>query len=149
MSPNSSAVANWCCYRNGQLAVAMYFLLGGRVLAHSFLRSAYTRPKVPKDSHGDPIPGAVAAKWSGPKWLSLSSSLFRRSIRLALPAVAIGFIQWQLASADLFEAAKQAQSIIGSDALWTPTWNTIGDFAGFLRFTVDLCESELAPSKLF
>lgn len=126
-------------FRNGQLAVAMYFLLGGRVLAHSFLRSAYQKPKPPKDSHGDPIPGGVAAKWTGPKWMSLSSSLFRRSIRLAFPAIVVGFMQWQLSAHHYFDTAIQAQALLDTDALWTPNWHYIGDFAGFLRFCIDLC----------
>lgn len=126
--------------RNGQLAVGMYFLLGGRVLAHSFLRSAFQKPKVPKDSHGVPIPGAVAPKATGPKWLSLSSSLFRRSIRLALPAIAIGFIQWRVAKDGLVsDAPKQATiQVLNPVALWEPAWANIGDWLGFLRFTIDL-----------
>lgn len=138
-------------YRNGQLAVAMYFLLGGRVLAHSFLRSAYQKPKAPKDSHGDPIPGAVAPKWTGPKWLSLSSSLFRRSIRLALPAIVVGFMQWQLASSpnDYFEDATIAQSILETDALWLPNWRFIGSFTNFLRFSVDLFTNDNHKYMLF
>ncbi|KAH9810839.1 glycosyl transferase family group 2-domain-containing protein [Melampsora americana] len=125
--------------RNGQLAVGMYFLLGGRVLAHSFLRSAFTRPTVPKDSHGTPIPGAVAAKWTGPRWLSLSSSLFRRSIRLAFPAIVVGFIQWQIASSGILgQKPIQAAQILAPSSLWEPTWNQIGSFWGFLQFCLDL-----------
>jgi len=135
--------------RNGQLAVAMYFLLGGRVLAHSFLRSAYVKPKAPKDSHGDPIPGAVAPKWTGPKWLSLSSSLFRRSIRLALPAVVVGFLQWQLSDANYFTDAMQAQAILDTDALWTPNWHYIGGFVNFLRFVIDLFTNSNHKYMLF
>lgn len=125
--------------RNGQLAVGMYFLLGGRVLAHSFLRSAFTRPTVPKDSHGTPIVGAVAAKWAGPRWLSLSSSLFRRSIRLAFPAIVVGFIQWQIASTGILgQRPIQAAQILAPSSLWEPTWNQIGSFSGFLQFCLDL-----------
>jgi Acyltransferase family len=82
--------------RNGQLAVGMYFLLGGRVLVHGFHRSAFAPPRVPKDSHGAVIEGAPLIRAPGPKWLSLASSLFRRSIRLAFPAIVIGFIQWRV-----------------------------------------------------
>lgn len=125
--------------RNGQLAVAMYFLLGGRVLAHSFLRSAFTRPSVPKDSHGTPIPGAVAPKWMGPRWLSLSSSLFRRSIRLAFPAIVIGFIQWRIAADNLLgDKPITAALMMEPTFLWAPTWGVIGDFWGFLQFCIDL-----------
>ncbi|CAH7666424.1 glycosyl transferase family group 2-domain-containing protein [Phakopsora pachyrhizi] len=125
--------------RNGQLAVGMYFLLGGRVLAHSFLRSAFTRPTVPKDSHGTPIPGAVAAKWQGPRWLSLSSSLFRRSIRLAFPAIIVGFIQWRIAAGGLLgDRPIRAAQILAPSALWQPTWNEVGNFWGFLQFCLDL-----------
>jgi hypothetical protein len=129
------------------MAVAMYFLLGGRVLAHSFLRSAYQRPKVPKDSHGDPIPGAVAPKYMGPKWLSVSSSLFRRSIRLALPAIVVGFMQWQLSAHQYFNAAIQAQSILKTDALWIPSWYMIGGFGDFLQFCIDLCRVSLCSER--
>lgn len=135
-------------FRNGQLAVAMYFLLGGRVLAHSFLRSAYQKPKPPKDSHGDPIPGGVAAKWTGPKWMSLSSSLFRRSIRLAFPAILVGFMQWQLAAHHHFSTVVKAQALLDTDALWLPNWVYIGNFAGFLRFCIDLCMLFLNHSRL-
>jgi hypothetical protein len=82
--------------RNGQLAVGMYFLLGGRVLVHGFQRSAFTPPRMPKDSHGAVIEGAPPIKAPGPRWLSLASSLFRRSIRLAFPAIIVGFIQWRV-----------------------------------------------------
>lgn len=126
--------------RNGQLAVAMYFLLGGRVLAHSFLRSAYQVPKVPKDTHGDPLPGATAPKATGPRWMSLASSLFRRSIRLAFPALVVGFMQWQLAANNHFGTVIPAAEAINSDA-WLPDWRYIGNFANFLRFCVDLCKS--------
>ncbi|KAH9457125.1 hypothetical protein MJO28_011336 [Puccinia striiformis f. sp. tritici] len=125
--------------RNGQLAVGMYFLLGGRVLAHSFLRSAFTRPLAPKDSHGVPIPGGQAAKWTGPRWLSLSSSLFRRSIRLAFPAIVVGFIQWQIASRKLLaDRPIAAARILAPSSLWNPTWDHIGNFPGFLQFCLDL-----------
>ncbi|MBW0505521.1 hypothetical protein O181_045236 [Austropuccinia psidii MF-1] len=125
--------------RNGQLAVGMYFLLGGRVLAHSFLRSAFTRPTVPKDSHGTPIPGATAARWQGPRWLSLSSSLFRRSIRLAFPAIIVGFIQWRIASQGLLgDRPIRAAQILTPSSLWTPTWDRVGNFWGFLQFCLDL-----------
>lgn len=125
--------------RNGQLAVAMYFLLGGRVLAHSFLRSAFARPTVPKDSHGVALPGAVAAKWAGPRWLTLSSSLFRRSIRLALPAIVVGFIQWRIAKDNLLgDKPIQAALMMEPTELWSPTWQYIGNFWGFLRFVIDL-----------
>ena len=113
----------------------MYFLLGGRVLAHSFLRSAFTKPKVVKDAAGNPIPPKV----TGPKWLSVASSLFRRSIRLALPAIAVGFLQWQLSSHQVFNKAIIAQGILKTDALWIPNWYFIGNFANFLQFCIDLC----------
>ncbi|KEI41382.1 glycosyltransferase family 2 protein [Mixia osmundae IAM 14324] len=126
--------------RNGQLAVCMYFLLGGRVLAHSFLKSAFAVPKVPKDSHGVPIPGAVAPKMGSPKWLTLSSSLFRRSIRLALPAIAIGFIQWVVAKSGIINDTpiQAATMYLQPSDLWAPTWNYIGNFWGFLQFVLDL-----------
>ncbi|KAA1096238.1 hypothetical protein PGT21_009736 [Puccinia graminis f. sp. tritici] len=125
--------------RNGQLAVGMYFLLGGRVLAHSFLRSAFTRPVAPKDSHGVPIPGGKAARWQGPRWLSLSSSLFRRSIRLAFPAIVVGFLQWQIASRKLLgDRPVTAARILTPSSLWNPTWDHIGNFWGFLQFCLDL-----------
>ncbi|POV95141.1 hypothetical protein PSHT_15831 [Puccinia striiformis] len=125
--------------RNGQLAVGMYFLLGGRVLAHSFLRSAFTRPMVPKDSHGVPIPGGKAARWTGPRWLSLSSSLFRRSIRLAFPAIIVAIIQWRIASQNMLgDRPVQAAQILSPTALWLPTWNSIGSFGGLLQFCLDL-----------
>lgn len=125
--------------RNGQLAVGMYFLLGGRVLAHSFLRSAFTRPSPPKDSHGVPVPGAKVNKWQGPRWLSLSSSLFRRSIRLAFPAIIVGLLQWQIASHGLLgDRPIRAARILAPSSLWLPTWNHIGNFWGFLQFCLDL-----------
>ncbi|KNZ63133.1 uncharacterized protein VP01_1183g4 [Puccinia sorghi] len=125
--------------RNGQLAVGMYFLLGGRVLAHSFLRSAFTRPMAPKDSHGVPIPGGQAARWTGPRWLSLSSSLFRRSIRLAFPAIIVALIQWRIASSGLLgDRPVVAAQILTPTSLWQPTWNQIGNFGGLLQFCLDL-----------
>ncbi|KAA1096243.1 hypothetical protein PGT21_010028 [Puccinia graminis f. sp. tritici] len=125
--------------RNGQLAVGMYFLLGGRVLAHSFLRSAFTRPMVPKDSHGVPIPGGKAARWTGPRWLSLSSSLFRRSIRLAFPAIIVALIQWRIASQGMLgDRPIRAAQILTPTALWEPTWNQIGNLGGLLQFCLDL-----------
>ncbi|OAV93223.1 hypothetical protein PTTG_01636, partial [Puccinia triticina 1-1 BBBD Race 1] len=125
--------------RNGQLAVGMYFLLGGRVLAHSFLRSAFTRPLAPKDSHGVPIPGGKAARWTGPRWLSLSSSLFRRSIRLAFPAIIVALIQWRIASQGMLgDRPIRAAQILTPTALWEPTWNQIGNAGGLLQFCLDL-----------
>jgi hypothetical protein len=127
-------------YRNGQLAVGMYFLLGGRVLAASFLKSAFTVPKA-EVVHGDEKPDkpVVALKPPGPRWLSLSSSLFRRSIRLAFPAIIVGFIQWQVGIHGLADTAKIAEELVlQPSALWAPTWDTIGDFSGFLQFTLDL-----------
>jgi hypothetical protein len=43
-----------------------------------------------KSAHGDDEPEkpVVVRKPPGPRWLTLSSSLFRRSIRLAFPAIA-------------------------------------------------------------
>lgn len=130
--------------RNGQSALGMYFLLGGRVLAHSFLRSAFTKPKPPKDSHGAIIEGAPMPKATGPKWLSLSSSLFRRSIRLAFPAVVVAFIQWRVASDGLVTDAPQQATIqvLSPTALWYPAWANIGPtFASFLQFVLDLFSS--------
>ncbi|KAK9899185.1 glycosyltransferase family 2 protein [Cystobasidium minutum MCA 4210] len=124
---------------NGQLAVCLYFLLGGRVLAHGFQRSAYAPPKVAKDSHGAVIPGAPLIRSAGPKWLSLSSSLFRRSIRLAFPAIAVGFIQWQVCKTGGTTTAIQANlEFLRPTNLWEATWCEIGDFAGFLQFCLDL-----------
>ncbi|GAA5984015.1 hypothetical protein JCM11641_005568 [Rhodosporidiobolus odoratus] len=126
--------------RNGQLAVGMYFLLGGRVLAASFLKSAFTVPKAPV-VHGDDEPEkpVVARKPPGPRWLTLSSSLFRRSIRLAFPAIVVGFIQWQVCATGLMNTTMLAeQQFLSPSALWVPTWCNIGDFAGFLQFCLDL-----------
>lgn len=124
---------------NGQLAVCLYFLLGGRVLAHGFQRSAFAPPKVAKDSHGAVIPGAPLIRSAGPKWLSLSSSLFRRSIRLALPAIAVGFIQWQVCELGGTSTAITANlEFLRPTNLWEATWCEIGDFAGFLQFCLDL-----------
>lgn len=125
--------------KNGQLAVGMYFLLGGRVLAHGFQRSAFAPPKVAKDSHGAVIPGAPLIRSAGPKWLSLSSSLFRRSIRLAFPAIVVGFIQWQVCKLGGTSTAILAnEQVLRPTNLWEATWCEIGDFAGFLRFCLDL-----------
>lgn len=125
--------------KNGQLAVGMYFLLGGRVLAHGFQRSAFAPPKVAKDSHGAVIPGAPLIRTAGPKWLSLSSSLFRRSIRLAFPAIVVGFIQWQVCKLGWMGTAITANlEVLRPTNLWEPTWCDIGDFAGFLQFCLDL-----------
>lgn len=118
----------------------MYFLLGGRVLAASFLKSAFTVPKAAV-VHGDDEPEkpVVPLKPPGPRWLSLSSSLFRRSIRLALPAIVVGFIQWQVCVNGLMNTAIQAEDLVLSPSdLWVPTWCNIGNFAGFLQFTLDL-----------
>jgi hypothetical protein len=125
--------------KNGQLAVGLYFLLGGRVLAHGFQRSAFAPPRVAKDSHGAVIPGAPLIRSAGPKWLSLSSSLFRRSIRLALPAIVIGFIQWQVCKLGGTSTAIQANlEVLRPTNLWESTWCEIGDFGGFLQFCLDL-----------
>ncbi|KAK4057614.1 hypothetical protein OIO90_001261 [Microbotryomycetes sp. JL221] len=127
-------------FRNGQLAVGIYFVLGGRVLAASFLKSAFTVPKAPV-VHGDDPPEkpVVPRKPPGPRWLTLSSSLFRRSIRLAFPAIVVGFIQWRTCKDNLFGAAVRAQeTFLDPSALWIPTWCDIGDFAGFLQFVLDL-----------
>lgn len=117
----------------------MYFVLGGRVLAASFLKSAFTVPKAPVH-HGDDAPEkpAVVLKVAGPRWLSLSSSLFRRSIRLAFPAIIVGFIQWQVCINGLMETPKLAYDFLAPTSLWEPTWGSIGTFAGFLQFTLDL-----------
>ncbi|GAA5949158.1 hypothetical protein JCM21900_004887 [Sporobolomyces salmonicolor] len=126
--------------RNGQLAVGMYFLLGGRVLAASFLKSAFTVPKAPV-VHGDDEPEkpVVVRKPPGPRWLTLSSSLFRRSIRLAFPAIIVGFIQWKVCVDGLMNTAIQAEEqFLNPSSLWVPTWCEIGDFAGFLQFCLDL-----------
>lgn len=126
--------------KNGQLAVGMYFLLGGRVLAHGFQRSAFAPPKVAKDSHGAVIPGAPLIRSAGPKWLSLSSSLFRRSIRLAFPAIIIGFIQWQVCLRGWTSTAILAnEQVLRPTNLWEATWCEIGDgFGDFLQFSLDL-----------
>lgn len=118
----------------------MYFLLGGRVLAASFLKSAFTVPKAPV-VHGDDEPEkpVVILKPPGPRWLSLSSSLFRRSIRLAFPAIVVGFIQWRVCVDGLMDTAMMAEELVlAPSSLWVPTWGQIGDFPGFLQFTLDL-----------
>jgi hypothetical protein len=126
--------------RNGQLGIGLYFLLGGRVLAASFLKSAFTVPKAPV-VHGDvetekPAP---ILRPAGPRWLSLSSSLFRRSIRLAFPAIIVGFIQWQCAVHGLLDTAMMAEELVLTpSSLWVPAWGSIGNFAGFLQFCLDL-----------
>ena len=114
-------------------------MLGGRVLAASFLKSAFTVPKAPVH-HGDDEPEkpAVVLKVAGPRWLSLSSSLFRRSIRLAFPAIIIGFIQWKVVVDGLMDTTMVAYDILAPTALWVPTWGRIGNFGGFLRFVLDL-----------
>ncbi|GAA5994904.1 uncharacterized protein JCM10292_004422 [Rhodotorula paludigena] len=127
--------------RNGQLAIAIYFVLGGRVLAASFLKSAFTVPKAPV-VHGDDEPEkpVVPRKPPGPRWLTLSSSLFRRSIRLAFPAIIVGFIQWRVCRDGLMTKAMEAEErFLSPSALWEPTWCAIGgNFADFLQFCLDL-----------
>ncbi|GAA5832241.1 hypothetical protein JCM11251_004290 [Rhodosporidiobolus azoricus] len=126
--------------RNGQLAIGIYFVLGGRVLAASFLKSAFTVPKAPV-VHGDDEPEkpVVVRKPPGPRWLTLSSSLFRRSIRLAFPAIIVGFIQWQVCMNGLMDTTMLAEErFLSPSSLWVPTWCTIGDFGGFLQFCLDL-----------
>ncbi|CDR39189.1 RHTO0S04e02630g1_1 [Rhodotorula toruloides] len=139
--PNTLAVGSLQGFlRNGQLAVGMYFLVGGRVLAASFLKSAFTVPKAPV-VHGDDEPEkpVVPRKPPGPRWLTLSSSLFRRSIRLAFPAIIVGFIQWKVCVDGLMTKAIEAEErFLAPSALWEPTWCQIGDFAGFLQFCLDL-----------
>ena len=139
---NPNVLADGSTYgfiKNGQLAVGLYFLLGGRVLAHGFQRSAYAPPKVAKDSHGAVIPGAPLIRSAGPKWMSLSSSLFRRSIRLAFPAIVVGFIQWQVCKAGWTSTAIQANlEVLRPTNLWEATWCEIGNFWGFLQFVIDL-----------
>lgn len=118
----------------------MYFVLGGRVLAASFLKSALTVPKVPV-VHGDDQPEkpVAALKPPGPRWLSLSSSLFRRSIRLAFPAIIVGFIQWRTSSEGYFDTAMKAQELVlAPSGLWVPTWSQIGNTGGFFQFCLDL-----------
>lgn len=91
--------------------------------------------------HGDDEPEkpAPVLKVAGPRWLSLSSSLFRRSIRLAFPAIIVGFIQWKVCVDGLMNTTMQAQELVlAPSALWVPSWCQIGDFSGFLRFTLDL-----------
>lgn len=140
--PNTLAIGSLPGFlRNGQLAVCMYFLVGGRVLAASFLKSAFTVPKAPV-VHGDDEPEkpVVPRKPPGPRWLTLSSSLFRRSIRLAFPAIVVGFIQWKVCVDGLVtDKPIQAQNeFLAPSAMWEPTWCDIGDFAGFLQFCLDL-----------
>lgn len=133
----SWACASFRASRNGQLAVGMYFLLGGRVLAHSFLKSAFARPMPIKDAHGEKT--GEMTKPTGPRWLSLSSSLFRRSIRLAFPAIIVGFIQWIVCITGAMKTAITAnEQVLAPSNLWEPTWCNIGNFAGFLRFCLDL-----------
>ncbi|POY71974.1 hypothetical protein BMF94_4983 [Rhodotorula taiwanensis] len=140
--PNTLAIGSLPGFlRNGQLAICMYFLVGGRVLAASFLKSAFTVPKAPV-VHGDDEPEkpVVPRKPPGPRWLTLSSSLFRRSIRLAFPAIIVGFIQWKVCVDGLVTNGPiQAQNeFLTPSAMWEPTWCEIGDFAGFLQFCLDL-----------
>lgn len=117
----------------------MYFLLGGRVLAASFLKSVLSIPKAPVHADEDESEKVLTPrKPSGPRWLSLSSSLFRRSIRLALPAIAVGFIQWQVCLGGLVNASMAANSVLSPASLWVPTWCGIGNFGGFLQFSLDL-----------
>ncbi|TNY18979.1 family 2 glycosyltransferase [Rhodotorula diobovata] len=127
--------------RNGQLAIGIYFILGGRVLAASFLKSAFTIPKAPV-VHGDDEPEkpVVPRKPPGPRWLTLPSSLFRRSIRLAFPAIVVGFIQWRVCRDGLMTKAMQAEEeFLSPSALWEPTWCAIGgNFSDFLQFCLDL-----------
>lgn len=126
--------------KNGQLAVGIYFLLGGRVLAASFLKSAFTVPKAPV-VHGDepsekPV---VPKKPPGPRWLTLSSSLFRRSIRLAFPAIVVGFIQWKVCVDGLMNTTMTVtEQVLAPANMWLPGWCSIGNFAGFLQFCLDL-----------
>lgn len=126
-------------FRDGQLAVGMYFLVGGRVLAASFLKSAFTPPKAKEGEDAEKTKIATKTTAS-PRWLTLSSSLFRRSIRLAFPAIVVGFIQWQVCVTGLTTGAPEAahDAVLDPSALWVPSWCEIGDFAGFLRFCVDL-----------
>lgn len=110
------------------------------MLAASFLKSAFTIPKA-KVVHGDDEPEKPVKplKVAGPRWLSLSSSLFRRSIRLAFPAVVVGFIQWRLAVDGLATIGRRAQTeFLSPSSMWEPTWGNIGNFSGFLQFTLDL-----------
>jgi hypothetical protein len=109
-------------------------------LAASFLKSAFTIPKA-KVVHGDDEPEKPVKplKPAGPRWLSLSSSLFRRSIRLAFPAIIVGFLQWRLCVDGLASIGKTAQvNFLAPSSMWEPTWCNIGSFSGFLQFTLDL-----------
>ncbi|KAJ3153298.1 hypothetical protein HDU89_000929 [Geranomyces variabilis] len=105
--------------RNGQLAVALFFLLSGRVLTFGFLRG---RNK-----------GVV-------RWRSLASAIFRRTIRLALPIMVLAFMQQQICKSGATDVAIQTGKFLAS-TLSRPRWCEISSSGDFVSFFIRVLTS--------
>ncbi|KAJ3005170.1 hypothetical protein HKX48_000838 [Thoreauomyces humboldtii] len=103
--------------RNGQLAVALFFILSGRVLTFGFLRGRNT--------------GVV-------RWRSLASAIFRRTIRLALPIFALALMQQQVCAHGDTDRAPEAAKYMQNTQLNIPLWCQIDSVGSFLSFFIQV-----------
>ncbi|KAJ3280076.1 hypothetical protein HK104_000951, partial [Borealophlyctis nickersoniae] len=117
----------WGILSGGGWSVILFFILSGRVITASFLRSRNNNLKN-KGRHNLNEPKTI------PKWQSLASTMFRRPIRLGIPIAVAAFIQWQSCMTDATDIWGDAGKVIGVEAGRTDGWCSIGDFKGFLVF---------------
>ncbi|TPX53694.1 hypothetical protein PhCBS80983_g06229 [Powellomyces hirtus] len=105
--------------RNGQLAVALFFLLSGRVLTFGFLRGRNS--------------GVV-------RWRSLASAIFRRTIRLALPILVLALMQQQVCLHGATDVAAEVKPFLQS-YINKPYWCQIESSGDFISFFIRVLSS--------
>ena len=93
-------------------------MLSARVLTYSFLKSRSN-------------PSSI-------KWRSLASTIFRRTIRLAIPILFAAILQQQLCLGGYFADTIEANAYLKSGALGIPGWCSISDPGKFWGFFLDI-----------
>ncbi|KAI9136383.1 glycosyl transferase family group 2-domain-containing protein [Paraphysoderma sedebokerense] len=125
--------------RNGQFALALLFLLSGRVTPLNFLRKFATSPSllttVPKSKQ--PLKKFTPLSAPANTYFDYIQSMWRRLLQLALPVFVVIIIQYKVCDDGLTDAADQAEQFLRSTTLRKPNWCLVGT-EGIGAFLVDV-----------
>jgi hypothetical protein len=94
----------------------LFFVLSGRVITASFIRSLSKKPK----------------------FAALASAIYRRPFRLGIPCAAAALIQWLVATTGATQVATEAGVILNSPEMKPPGWSLIQNFGEYVIFVVNL-----------
>ncbi|KAI9140073.1 acyltransferase family-domain-containing protein [Paraphysoderma sedebokerense] len=139
-------------FRNGQFALAVFFIISGRVITLSFLRKCRSviekackqLPSPSSDSTSSAEPSRTlpesANKSLNPHYFALSASLFRRLFRLGVPVVVTAILQYEICVNGYTDIAIKAdKEVLKGSGLGRPEWCFINDdVGGWMGFVIDV-----------